>query len=148
MNLKRYCVNEIIILSECDLCLTIAASCLPIYFFLYRERPVQVNSTILRLTSKGAPSVFALGKPWTEIINSPSEVEVFPFGTSAGVNVASVVLGGSTPVIIFEVPTVNGPRLPSLTTFRNVESPSFVVTGVLKCISKLTIMLPLLETKK
>ena len=148
MNLKRYCVNEIIILSECDLCLTIATSCLPIYFFLYRERPVQVNSTILQLTSKGAPSVFALGKPWKEIIKSPSEVEVFPFGTSAGVNVASVVLGGNTPVIIFKVPTVNGPRLPSLTTFRNVESPSFVVTGVLKCISKLTIMLPLLKTKK
>ena len=137
------------------MCLTIATSCLPIYFVLYYERPVQVNSTILRLTSKGAPSVFALGKPWKEIINSPSEVEVFPFGTSAGVNVASVaeaitsaVFGGSTPVIIFKVPTVNGPRLPSLTTFRNVESPSFVVTGVLKCISKLTIMLPLLETKK
>lgn len=148
MNLKRYCVNEIIILSECDLCLTIATSCLPIYFVLYCERPVQVNSKILRLTSKGAPSVFALGKPWKEIINSPSEVEVFPFGMSAGVNVASVVFGGSTPVIIFKVPTVNGPRLPSLTTFRNVESPSFVVTGVLKCISKLTIMLPLLETKK
>ena len=148
MNLKRNCVNEIIILSECDLCLTIATSCPPIYFFLYCERPIQVNSTILWLTSKGAPSVFALGKPWKQIINSPSEVEVFPFGTSAGVNVASVVLGGSTPVIIFKVPTVNGPRLPALTTFRNVESPSFVVTGVLKCISKLTIMLPLLETKK
>ena len=130
------------------MCLTITTSRLPIYFVLYCERPVQVNSTILRLTSKGAPSVFPLGKPWKKIINSPSEVEVFPFGTSAGVNVASVVLGGSTPVIIFKVPTVNGPRLPSLTTFRNVESPSFVVTGVLKCISKLTIMLPLLETKK
>ena len=84
---------------------------------LYCERPVQVNSTILRLTSKGAPSVFALGKPWKEIINSPSGVEVFPFGTSAGVNVASVaeaitlaVFGGSTPVIIFKRVSVRAVR--------------------------------------
>lgn len=87
--------------------------------------PATEGPTFVRFES--LDTLFASGGSVTVVVATffdaeSSEVEVFPFGTSAGVNVASVVLGGSTPVIIFKVPTVNGPRLPSLTTFRDRKS--------------------------